>query len=143
MIDLFPNETLPVMLGIYLIVLFALNALVFRPTLKLLEERGNRTGLLKDESAKLALEAKSLAARYEKQALDARREAATEREKIVSDARKEEAIIIAQARAEGDKLLAQMRQSLNGEREAAKATMKQLSDELARGITGKVLERNA
>ncbi len=44
MIDLFPNETFPIMVGIYLVVLFVLNSLVFKPTLRLIEERGKQFG---------------------------------------------------------------------------------------------------
>ncbi len=131
------------MVGIYLVVLFVLNSLVFKPTLRLIEERGNQTGVLQGDSEKLALETESLAARYEKQVMDARREAVLAREKIVSEARKEESLILSQARAEGDKLLAQMRATLNAEREAAKVTLNKFSTQLARDMTSKVLEKSA
>ncbi len=141
MIDLNPNETLPILWLIFMVVLVALNLLVFKPTLKLIDERKNRTDLLKDDSSRLLGETKSLMTGYEQKMKEARLNAAKAREHVLEEAHKEESVLVSKARKEAEVMLASMRKDLAADCAEATESLKKYAVELSRDMVNKVLER--
>jgi F-type H+-transporting ATPase subunit b len=141
MIDLLPNSTLPLMWGIFLVVLIVLNKLVFQPTLKIIEARRNQTDALAGDAVSLIQKSQEALATYEKKIAAARVEAARSREAIIQEARKEEAQLVARARKENEGVLEEMKSQLDSERKEAMMKLKQYAQELAKSMANKILEK--
>lgn len=141
MIDLIPNETIIFMWVIFIAVLIALSRWVFKPTLKLMEERKNKTERLLEETTQLTEKTQEMLALYEEKIDKARLEAAKEREKIINQTRSEEAKIVSQARKENETLISKMKSELKNEKEKAELQLKQKTKGLALLMVNKILER--
>lgn len=141
MIDLLPNWTLPLMWGIFMVVLLALNKLVFKPTLNIIEARRNQTDALADQAASLTAKTGEALATYEKKIAAGRSLAARTRDAIIAEARQEETKIISQARKENEAVLEEMKAQLDYERKEAVMKLKQYAQALARAMAEKVLEK--
>jgi len=115
MIDLYPNETLPLLWTIFMVVFFFLNLWVFKPTLKIIEARKGQTDTLQVEAQKLIAQNKQHIEKYEKIILEARQKAALERENIIKKARKFEAEIVSVARKEAEAMVSAMQDELKKE----------------------------
>ncbi|EKD41841.1 MAG: hypothetical protein ACD_73C00498G0001 [uncultured bacterium] len=143
MIDLYPNETLPILWTIFMVVFFFLNLWVFKPTLKIIEARKGQTDTLQVEAQKLMVENKQHIEKYEKIIFEARQQAALTRDNIIKEARKLEALLVAKARKEAEVLIAAMQEELKKEREAGAGALNAYAAQMAKEVALKVLERAA
>ncbi|MDO8520196.1 MAG: hypothetical protein Q7T11_08560 [Deltaproteobacteria bacterium] len=141
MIDLFPNETLPIMWAFFMVALVALTRLVFKPTLSLIEERENKTNLMKKEAGALLEKVRGQLASYEESINRARLKGAAERESIIKATREEERGIVGEARKENEAALDEIRKSLAKEKEKALTDLKMTVAALARGMADAVMEK--
>ncbi|MBX7147690.1 ATP synthase F0 subunit B [bacterium] len=141
MINLTPDFTFFYMLGIFVVVLFALNALVFQPTLKILEARHGQTDKLKDTVTSLNEETARLLIQYETHIAEVRAKGSKERERLVTEARDKQHKIVDAARAEAEKTLEGMRGDINHAMKEATLQMRQHVQELSRDIVARLLER--
>ncbi len=141
MIQLFPNETLPWMWVIFMVVLVALSRLVFGPTLRILDARKAKMSGLKDQGDTLAAEVTQQLAEYEVAVSKARVDAGAAREKIIAKTREEERVLIDQARQSAETWMRDMRTQLENEKKQAHAQLKSLTEGLATDLASKILER--
>lgn len=132
-----PDWSLFVTVGVFLVVAYLLNVLVFRPVLAVLEERARLTGgvrrMLGDYDQRLAeYEAALRAARVEAAQLIAERRAAAlqRRTQMIEDAKQAAAAEAAAAA-----------QALNTQVVAVKATLARDAEQLAASIAGAILGR--
>lgn len=142
MIDLYPNATLPIMWGIFIVVVWALSRFVFAPTLDLIDERKKKTDDLKREAATLSQSTIEFVSHYEKKVAEARVLAARERERLIAAARTREHEMIARARKENEELLLELRGEIQGKKKEAELKLKHSIRELAAEVASKILERN-
>lgn len=143
MIDLYPNETLPIMWVIFSVVLFFLNRFVFKPTVFLVEERYRKTEGLKNEAVNLAEQTKSITAVYEKKIAEASFTASSVREQIINEARTAERKMIDEARSRNEAVFGEMKGRIERERKEEEMKLKQYAQVLAREMVDKILERAA
>lgn len=143
MIDLYPNETLPLLWVIFMVVLASLHVLVFKPTLRIIEARRGRTDTLQATTQQLLDENKVQAANYEQTIVQARQKAALERDKIIKDARRVEAEHIAKARTAAEKLVSDMQGRLKEEREESVERLNRYAQQMGKQVAEKILERVA
>lgn len=125
----------------FMVVLFVLNNFVFKPTLEIIEARQAKTLGLKEKAEKLSTEVAKRLATYEVAFNNARQLAATEREKILVQARSEERSIIDTARGQTDKMLSEIRQNIRAEKDVAAGILKKEVEQLADSMVARVLER--
>lgn len=132
-----PDWSLFVTVGVFLVVAYLLNVLVFRPVLAVLEERARLTGgvrrMLGDYDQRLAeYEAALRAARVEAAQIIAERRAAAlqRRTQMIEDAKQAAAAEVAAAT-----------QALNAQVAAVKATLAHDAEQLAASIAGAILGR--
>lgn len=143
MIDLYPNETLPIMWVIFTAVLFSLSRFVFKPTVFLIEERHRKTEGLKDEAVTLVEKAKELTAAYEKKIAEAHLVASKERERIIGEARTSERKMIDEARSQNEAVFEEMKGRIEREKKEAELKLKQYAQRLSKDMVDKILERAA
>jgi F-type H+-transporting ATPase subunit b len=135
------DPTVFIQIVLFLFLWFVLNRLLFKPFLKLLEERERKTEGLKSEASALAAEAEKLKREYEIQVARAREEAAAVKESIVNEARQTKERILSQVREETAERLAKVREevrrALAREREAALREAEEIGRRMAEKILGR------
>ncbi len=140
MIDLYPNATLPILLALFLTVLFILNRLVFRPTISLIEARHYETEKLSEKIAGLSQDTHRLLETYQRKIEEARLLASEEREKLILKGREKERDLFSQVRGENEAFLSEFRANLSQEKKEAELKLKQYVQDLAKDMVAKVLK---
>lgn len=131
---------------VQLLVLFALliwpaNQLLWRPLLRVFDERGERIAGSRARAEKVASEADDVLGAYEQAVERARRGADADRAKILEGARTEQSQVTADARRAAEAELAAARESIDAALERARASLGSAADELGREAAAQVLGR--
>src|SRR5688572_5592005 len=93
------DGTVFVMLGLFLVTAFVLNQWLWKPYLRVREERVTRVDGYRQEAARLEAEAQARLQRVEAQLAEARRVGSAERARARAEAQAREQAILAQAQA--------------------------------------------
>jgi F-type H+-transporting ATPase subunit b len=135
------DGTVFVMLGLFFLVLIALTRLLWKPYLRVKEERVSRVEGYREEATRLESEASARLGRIESQLVEARRAASAERGRVQSEAQLAEQKILAEAQAAAQKILSEARAKLDAAFAAEHAKLQLRAASLGREITEKVLGR--
>jgi F-type H+-transporting ATPase subunit b len=135
------NITLFIQIINFLVLLFLLNVLLYKPILSKIREREAR--IRKDQEKALELEQKVLDQenRHQQELAKARQTAAQEKGALLAESKKQESEILEQARAEASRIVEQMKASIQMEAEEVRKTLKAQMTPLAQSITEKILGR--
>lgn len=140
-IHLMPDWTLLVQVGIFLLVLVVLYFLVFRPTLRVIDQRKKFTSEARMQSEQLHAEADRLDAERQAAITQAIREASVIREQREVAAHRDAEQRIAEARQEARARIDSTEISLERSEEAAAADIAAAADALAREIAQRVTRK--
>jgi F-type H+-transporting ATPase subunit b len=132
---------------LYQVILFVLLWLIltkvlFRPYLRLLEEREGKTTGAQHDSTDLEHEGARLRAEYEDKVKAAQAAAYAEKERLVQAARLEREKVLSQAREEATQLLERARQEIAQALTAERRLAASEATSIAAAIASKVLGRN-
>lgn len=141
MIDLFPNETILFQWLLFMTALWALHFGIFRPALRLIRERGERTEGERQRAEQLMAHAESLLQACEQKIVEARTTGLKDRENRLREGEGKGREIVGQAREGIGKELDKMRHRLESSQREASLHLKQYAEELGKMIAEKVLER--
>lgn len=126
----------------FLVLLFALRAMAWKPLLGALDARENRIRDAIREAERLRAEADDLASEHRKQIAEARRQA----QEIVSESREAANAVRAEieekARSEGAALVERARREIEQEKAAAIESLRKESVELALSAASKLIDKN-
>ena len=128
-------------LVIFLALIFALNHLLFRPLLRIQDERAGRTTGLMAQTRKRLGHHEELFNQYQAALKQGRLESYRYLEQIRSDATRKRAELMEQARSKAEGAIEQARGSIAKEVQAAKKQLEEEAREMARGIVGAILQR--
>src|SRR5262245_57287116 len=135
------DGTVFVMLGLFLVTMFVLTQLLWKPYLRVREERVARVDGYKEEAKRLEAEASTRLANVEAQLGEARRAGSAERARVRAEAVHREQAILASAQAAAQKALAEARgrieTALAGERANLKVRAEALGREAAEIVLGR------
>lgn len=131
-----------IMLIGFVILIFPLNALMFQPIFRALDERADRIQGARNRSAMLQSEADEVLARYESAIREARSESESKRQGQLATAREEQAALTAQARSDAERELERARGELNQSLDEARATLRASADDLATAAAEQILGRS-
>lgn len=131
-----------VMVLTFVILIFPLNALLFKPIFHALDQRAERIQGARTRSTQLDSEADSVLDRYETAIREARAEAEGRRQSQLVEARSEQATLTTQARGEAEQELAGARTELARSLEEAQATLRAGAEDLAQAAAEQVLGRS-
>jgi F-type H+-transporting ATPase subunit b len=127
---------------LFLVLWLILNKVLFRPYLRLLEERERRTAGTRQEAIDLEQEGARLRAQYEEKIAQAQIAGYAAREAILQEARQQRERVLTQAHADAMSTLEAVRREvaseMQKERQLAAAEVRTIAQEMA----GKVLGRN-
>ncbi|HEY1372077.1 MAG TPA: ATP synthase F0 subunit B [Candidatus Binatia bacterium] len=127
---------------VVLLLLWAiLNKILFKPFLRLVEEREKRTEGLKAAAAALTAEAERLRADYESAIRQANDEGAAAKEALLEEARRTREQLLTESRAQAAERLSTVRDEIKKEIEQGRAHALRESEDIARQMAEKVLGR--
>ncbi|MDW7708964.1 MAG: ATP synthase F0 subunit B [Deferrisomatales bacterium] len=135
------NATLVVQLVNFLLLMYLLNRILFRPMLRVLEERRERTEGRRTKAAQLESEAQAIWDDYQKRIHAAKADADRSRTQLVRQGETERDRLLAAATAEADKAVAQVRARLRGEAEEARRSLRAQAGQVAESIAQRILGR--
>ena len=131
---------------VQLLLLFALliwpaNQLLWRPLLRVFEERAERIAGSRARAEKIASEAEDVLGAYESAVERARRSADGDRAQILEAARRDQSEVTADARRAAEAELAAAREAVDGALDRARAGLQTSAEELGREAAAQVLGR--
>lgn len=142
MINLIPDPILVALqIGIFLLALFGLNLLVFRPVLRLIETRKTLTEGYRTEAAALSEKTESLIEQVEAKMKSAREQGLVAKSEMTKSGEEEAGKIIAATRQEVEGSLEKHRQALEGESKEAQLALRKYTRELSEEMAEKLLGR--
>ncbi|MGA7744615.1 MAG: ATP synthase F0 subunit B [Polyangia bacterium] len=135
------DSTVFVMLGLFLLLAFILTQWLWKPYLRVREERVRRVEGAHAEAERLEADSAGRLARIEAQLAEARKAAHAERAQVRTQALAREQEIVTEAQATAHKMLAEARTKLEATLAAERARLKDSTATLGREIAEKALGR--
>ncbi len=135
------NATLFIQLINFLILMVLLDRILFRPMLRILEERRERTEGRRRQAERIDAEAEAIWADYQEKIQQAKTEADRLRAQIIRRAEAERQKLLTQVAEESEKRLAEIRARVRGEMEEARKALEADARTLAQGMAEKLLGR--
>jgi F-type H+-transporting ATPase subunit b len=126
----------------FLVLLFILNHLLYKPILKILDERKKKVNDAADAVKELERSSEEKLARYHEQIQDAKIQALSKKEEIKAAGMNDGNGLIDQAKEESDKVLLQARDDIKKEAAMAREALRRQSQEMATTIAEKLLGRS-
>jgi F-type H+-transporting ATPase subunit b len=139
LIDL--DGTFFVQLGLFLLVLFVLTRILFKPYLKMRDDRDHAIAGSKHEAEKMGEEARAIVDDYDRKLADAKRRGADERNKLHLEGTARERELVGKSRAESQTAVDAARKQIVTETQAGRTALAAEAGPLAREIASKVLGR--
>jgi F-type H+-transporting ATPase subunit b len=133
------DYTVVFQMGIFVLLMFLLEPLLFRPVLRIFALREQRTEGVKAQARALEERAGELLKRYETELERVHRAAATEREKLRQETTALEAKILHEARESTDKILDDGRRRIESEVNRIRFDLGRESEQISRSIVAKAL----
>jgi F-type H+-transporting ATPase subunit b len=141
-LELVPDPfILSIMVVVFLLLIFPLNQLIFKPIFHSLDERAARIEGARRRSTLLQREADGVLDRYETAIREARGESEQARQAQLSLAREEQATLTTQARSAAEGELERARADLRQSLEEARASLRSSAEDLATAAAEQVLGR--
>lgn len=141
MINLEPFTVL-IHLVIFLVMVFGvLNPLLFKPMLRVMDERKARVGGNQEAAEDARAQAEELIGTYSEQIKEARQEALREKEGIRKTGENEEDAIIKTAREKSGNMIAELQQKIAAEYQGARQILVSESEAMGKEVAARILGR--
>lgn len=140
-IQLVPDGTLFLHIALILVMVFVLNATLFKPINRILEEREKRTGGRSGEARDILRRVEEKTANYEHSLREARAEGYRLMEQVRAEAMLERQNMLNIIREEVERLIAEQKEAIASQTDAARATLGGEAQRIAREIGERILHR--
>ncbi len=141
MLQILPDLTLLIQIVIFLILMWAMNVLLFRPALRVLDERERQIKGGRQEAADLETRVSEAIDTYEERIREARARAEKERARLVQEAAAEEARIASEGRTRAAEATEKIRAGIARETKEARSELEGRVREFADLIAERALGR--
>ncbi len=141
-VNLIPDKTVIWQLAIFLAVVAVLSFFVFKPTLKLLDERRRNTVVLQQETDKFMADADSLEDEYNEQIFAARREGHEAERNLLNLGEEEARKIVGEAKEKQKGEIEKVRDEITSVTAQSKQELSKNVGDFSRMIVSKVLGKN-
>lgn len=138
---LVPDHTFFLLLVIFVALIYPVNALIFKPILRVFDERQEKISGTTARAEKLRKEAEEIIARYERAIREVREESELARREQLAVARNESASELSGARAGAEREIDGARQAITASLDEARASLRGEAEALARQAAERVLGR--
>lgn len=136
------NQSLIIQLVTFLIFLWIINYLVFKPVVRVLNERRQRIEGTAEKAQLMEAEIQSKLEEYDARIQEAKAQAAHEKEKVRRYGEGLAKEIVEKARTELARDIPIIRRQIAGETERTRHELERLAEQMARDIAGRVLGRD-
>jgi F-type H+-transporting ATPase subunit b len=133
--------TLPILLVAFVVVTLVLDPLIFRPLLKVMDEREEQIDGARRRADQVQQQAEEALARYERSIRGAHDEAAAARRSRLDEAREELLRVSRSAKEEAEREIARAREELSGSVVEARDTLRESANDLATLAAERILGR--
>jgi len=141
-LELVPDTTmLLALIVLFVVLVFPVNELLFKPIFKVLDEREQRIAGTRSRAEQLERDAQEALNRYESSVQSVREEAEQERRSLLEAARNEALAATGEVRGEVEREIDNAREQIRGSLDRARATLRGQSQDLAREAASRVLGR--
>ncbi|MGI9432762.1 MAG: ATP synthase F0 subunit B [Myxococcota bacterium] len=141
-LEIFPDPyRLVLLIVLFTLLIWPANAVLWRPVLDALEERGNQIQGSRDRAEKIAAEADTVLAQYEEAVTRARTAAESERRGLLDQARSAQGDITATARTAAEEHISGARDEIGAALDEARGQLRGEAESLARAAASSVLGR--
>ncbi|HET8564031.1 MAG TPA: ATP synthase F0 subunit B [Candidatus Binatia bacterium] len=135
------DPTVVIQIILFLGLWYALNNLLFRPYLRLLEEREGRTEGVRRETADLEREGQRLRDEYEERIAEARESGRVAKERILDQAREQRERLLSGAREEAANILERVRGEIRSQLQKEGVIAATEATPIAQAMANKILGR--
>jgi len=133
--------TIVVQFVMFMFAILILNAVLFKPVLKTIEERSSRTSGAEEEASALSKKTEIKVHSYERRMSAARQRAADERRRVIKEGSDREKQLLDEARRKAAQIIEEAGQQVAAERDSARqalsAQVQALSVEIASKVAGR------
>lgn len=140
-VTIVPNTTVVIQIAIILVLMFLLNTLLFKPMMRVLNERRARTVGRRERAAQADSQADTIMKDYQTKVSEARIEADKVRVELVRQGEAERAKITEAASAEAEKAVTEVKAKVAAESVSARQALKAEIDAIARTMAEKIVGR--
>lgn len=141
MIDLVPNITLVYQSLLFFVAFGVLNFLIFKPSLKIIQERKRQSLGSSDTAEKLVKETQEMTVLCEKKMEEARLSGIRKKVQKMEVGEKFREELLKKIREDVDQKLEEIRNKISSESKKAESSLQTYSQDLAKNIVTKILER--
>lgn len=132
---------LPGLLIFFVLLVWPLNRLLFRPLFRVLEERDDHIRGTRERAEVVSAQADEVLERYQRVIAEVRNEAETERRRRIEEARAAHLAGTKEARGESEREVTRAREEVAAALDESRSSLRTQSEALARAIAGRVLGR--
>ncbi len=141
-LEIFPDERIFYLIPLFILLIFPLNKLLFRPVFQVLDERDARIAGARKRAEETGAQAEAVLDRYRSAVRSAREEAESGRKEALEGARREQAELTGNARSEAETEINHAREEVAGALVDARSQLREQAQELAREAAARVLGRS-
>jgi F-type H+-transporting ATPase subunit b len=136
-----PNITIVIQIINFLILLFALNHLLYKPILKKIREREAQIKQDQENARDLEQQVAAQETRHQEELAKARQTAAQDKQSMLAVAKGSEAEILNKARGESGRIVNEMKEAIQKDAEEVRKNLRTQMTPLAKSIAQKILGR--
>lgn len=137
---LYPNATLFIEIAVFLIILFVLTRFLFKPILKILDERRKRIEGARQEAKRLGEEVKALLAVYETKIAEAKRESSRVAEDLKRQGDELAKEIVSKAKTESDRNFSESKEKIWKEAREIEKRLGSMAEEISEDLASKIIK---
>jgi F-type H+-transporting ATPase subunit b len=134
--------TLPLLIVVFLLLIFPINRLIFRPIFRVLDSRKDRIDGNRARAEMLSKQAEEVLARYERSVREVREDAERDRRAQLDAARSDTAQRTAEARAGAERDFGLARDEIAAALDQARASLRAQAEDLANEAAERILGRS-
>jgi F-type H+-transporting ATPase subunit b len=139
---LFPDwRMLGLLVAIFGLLVFPVNALIFKPIFRVLDERDAKIVGTREKAERMFADAEEVLSRYETSVREVRAEAEQARKQVLEAARSVGSANTAEARGEAEREVAGAREEVASALDAARSGLRAQAEGLARDVAAQALGR--
>jgi F-type H+-transporting ATPase subunit b len=134
-------RTLPFLLVVFVLLIYPVNVLLFRPIFKVLELRDQKIAGSRESAERVGREADEILERYERSLQQAREEAEAERKQSLEAVRSQQVASTGDARASAEQEVSRTREEVDRALTAARESLRSQAEDLANEAAARILGR--
>ena len=141
MVSIELDITFFIQIGLFLLLVYILNVLIYKPVLRVMEERGKKISGMEADAVLADKEVEDKLASYRLELDKAKQSGNTDRITLKKEGLDKEVELLGAAHAEAQKTLSAAKDKIAKEVELALATLKGMTEEMGKDIADKVVGR--